>query len=192
MNRLIQVVQTIDGISPAELGMMTLRESERPILPPTVDRITALALRHGALDFGADMGPRPLTLAAAFAEQETYALQARIEQLANFLLDRYGRPRDMALVFVANPSRQITVRYSGSLDIERVVGIGTFTLPFTAFDPFFYSAQDQISEQTLTASGASIVVESSGNVQTHGEIRIRNVGSTTINRFTISNEYELD
>lgn len=192
MNKLIQVVQTIDGISPADLGMMTLRESARPILPPTVDRITELALRHGAIDFGADMGPRQITLAGAFAEQDAYGLQARIEQLANFLLDRYGRPRDMPLTFVSNPYRQIVVRYSGSLDIDRVVGIGTFSLPFAAFDPFFYSAVDNINEQTLTASGAVIAVQSAGNVQTNGEIRIRNVGSTTLNRFTISNEYELD
>lgn len=192
MNKLIQVVRTLDGIDPAQLGMMTLRESARPILPPTVDRTATLPLRHGALDLGADMAPRPITLAGAYAEQDAYSLQARVEQLADFLLDRYGRPRTIPLVWANNPERQIFVRYSGSLDIERQVGLGTFTLPFTAFDPWYYSAWDQVMEQVVVASGDSLEVFSLGNVQTTGEIRLRNIGTTTVTSISITNEYEVD
>lgn len=192
MNRLIQVVRTLDGIDPAQLGMMTLRESARPILPPTSDRTATLPLRHGAIDLGADMAPRPITLASAYAEQDAYGLQARAEQLADFLLDRYGRPRTMPLVWVNNPDRQIFVRYSGSLDIERQVGLGIFTLPFTAFDPWYYSARDRVKEQVVSTSGSAIEVMSDGNVQTDGEIRLRNIGSTTVTSISITNEYEVD
>lgn len=48
----------------------------------------------------------------------------------------------MDIVFSNQPDRKYSVRYVGSLNIDRISGLGTFTLPFTAFDPFAYSLTD--------------------------------------------------
>jgi phage-related protein len=94
---------------------------------------------HGAYDFGADMGPRPLPLECAFMERNAFQLQRRVSALSAYLVDSDGRPRTMSLIYANQPDRQFLVRYSGQLPTTRAAGLGTFTLPFMAFDPHAYS-----------------------------------------------------
>ncbi|WP_231578472.1 distal tail protein Dit [Paenibacillus sp. FSL H7-0357] len=127
---------------PQDLGLQTLRESQRPILPPTVDRIYTVPYMHGAYDFGSDMGPRSLPLECAFMERNSYQLQRRVSALAAHLVDGDGRPRTMSLIFSNQPDRHYMVRLSGQLPIDRMVGLGKFSLPMVAYDPFAYSIYD--------------------------------------------------
>lgn len=142
------VVLSLGGLTPKELGMKTLRKSQRPILPPTVDRVLTIPGMHGAYDFGADMGPRPSDLDCVFLARNSFELQQRISVLAAHLVDGDGRPRTMPLVFSATPDRNLMVRYNGNLPIDRIAGLGTFTLPLIAYDPFFYQTED--AQQTAT------------------------------------------
>jgi predicted phage tail component-like protein len=127
---------TLDDVTAKELGIVMIGTSRRPILPPTVDRTIAIPGRNGAWDFGADVGPRQINLDCALIEQNAVALQLAVEKLAAILVDGYGKPRTMRLVFDLRPDRYYMVRYSGSLDIDRIIGLGRFTLPFIAFDPY--------------------------------------------------------
>lgn len=137
-------VLTIDGIKPEELGLGTFRNSQRPILSSTVDNTVTVPGMHGAYDFGATMGPRQFELECAFITRNHIELQQRVSTLAAFLLDGDGKPRTMDIVFANSPDRKYSVRYVGSLNIDRISGLGTFTLPFTAFDPFAYSTYTTI------------------------------------------------
>lgn len=137
-------VLTIDGVTPKELGMGVFRKTQRPILSSTVDNVVTVPGMHGAYDFGATMGPRSFELECAFFAKNHTELQQRVSELAAFLLDGDGRPRTMPIIFANQPDRQYTVRYSGDLQIERVSGLGTFTLPFTAYDPFAYSIFESV------------------------------------------------
>ncbi|WP_375104648.1 distal tail protein Dit [Paenibacillus sp. RS8] len=128
--------------SPKDLGLRTLRDSQRPILAPTVDRTYAMPFMHGAYDFGSDAGPRPLPLECAFMERNPYQLQRRVSALAAHLVDGEGRPRTMSLIYTNQPDQQFLVRYSGQLPTTREAGLGKFVLPFIAFDPFAYSIYD--------------------------------------------------
>ncbi|AYB47123.1 distal tail protein Dit [Paenibacillus lautus] len=132
-------VLTLDGVTPKSLGMGVFRRTQRPILSSTVDTIVTVPGMHGAYDFGATMGPKQFELECAFFAKNHIELQQRVSALAAFLLDGDGRPRTMPIIFANQPDRQYTVRYSGDLQIDRISGLGTFTLPFTAFDPFAYS-----------------------------------------------------
>ncbi|MEF2965032.1 distal tail protein Dit [Paenibacillus sp. M1] len=134
-------VLTLDGRTPMELGMGVFQKTQRPILSPTVDNVVTVPYMHGAYDFGATIGPRQFTLECAFIAKNYLELQQRVSALAAFLLDADGRPRTMPIVFANQPDRQYTVRYSGDLQIERIAGLGTFTLPFVAYDPFAYSLE---------------------------------------------------
>ncbi|PAF31854.1 distal tail protein Dit [Paenibacillus sp. 7516] len=135
-------VLTIDGIPPRELGLGVFRNSQRPILSSTVNNTVTLPGMHGAYDFGATMGPKQFELECAFITRNHIELQQRVSALAAFLLDGDGRPRTMDIVFANSSDRKYSVRYVGSLNIDRISGLGTFTLPFTAFDPFAYSKQN--------------------------------------------------
>lgn len=133
---------TLGGQTAKQLGMCMLRASQRPVLPGTVDRILAIPGRNGAWDFGADLAPRQFNLECAIVRTTPAALQTIISSLAAYLVDQYGKPRTLELVFDLQPERTFYVRYAGNLPIERIVGLGQFVLPLIAFDPNAYADLD--------------------------------------------------
>lgn len=173
----------------AQLGIRMLRASQRPILPGTIDRTLAVPGRSGELDFGADMGPRPFALECAMVKRDPTSLQQAVSQLAAFLHDQYGRPRTLQLIFDAQPDRYYNVRYSGNMPIDRIVGLGQFTLPLTAFDPHAYSIDGQVINDSITTSPWELEVDSTGTVITPTYIELTNQGTTTINEFTLQAEF---
>lgn len=129
---------TIGGKTFAELGLEIEPEYQRPMAAPTRDYTLEIPNRHGAWDFGADLGPKPFSLPCHLTEETAAGLQAAIDQVANHLFDATGRPRTLKLVFEEDPEKYTMVRFSGSLPINRIFGIGKFTLPLIAYDPFKY------------------------------------------------------
>lgn len=129
----------LGGVPAKELGIIMISSSRRPMLPNTVDRTMAIPGRHGAWDFGADLGPRAFALDCALVEQDAAALQLAVERVASLLLDKHGRPRELSLRLDIRPEREYKVRYVGSLPVERIIGLGRFTLPLIAYDPFGYA-----------------------------------------------------
>lgn len=129
---------TIGGKTFAELGLEIEPEYQRPMAAPTRDYTVSIPNRHGAWDFGADLGPKPFSLPCHLTEETAAGLQAAIDQVTNHLFDATGRPRTLKLVFEEDPEKYTMVRFSGSLPINRIFGIGKFTLPLIAYDPFKY------------------------------------------------------
>ncbi|MCM3208487.1 distal tail protein Dit [Paenibacillus illinoisensis] len=178
-------VLTIGGVSPKELGLGTFRNSQRPILSSTVDNTVTIPGMHGAYDFGAMMGPKQFELECAFMEKNHIELQRRVSAFAAFLLDGDGRPRTMDIVFVNSPDRKYSVRYVGSLNIDRISGLGTFTLPFTAFDPFAYSTYTTIDinvDNTVITVDSDLLVDSGYTFTLSGpqSVQIQNIGTLNV------------
>lgn len=175
-----------------ELGIVMLRSSQRPILPSTVDRTLPIPGRAGQRDFGADLSYRQFDLECAINTKDPYELQQRVMELAAHLVDSYGRPKELELRFDIRPDQFFRVRYSGNAPIDRVAGLGTFTLPLVGFDPFAYADQEHIFETTIKESPFIIEVFSDGNVRTQPVIVLTNQGENTIKHFKITNEYRLE
>src|SRR5690606_33054107 len=93
----------LGGVPAKQLGIIMISSSRRPILPSTVDRTMPIPGRHGAWDFGADLGPRQFALDCALIEQDAVALQLAVEQVAALLLEKHGRPRERALRLELRP-----------------------------------------------------------------------------------------
>ena len=187
-------VLTIDGIPPSELGLGVFRNSQRPILSSTVDNTVTIPGMHGAYDFGATMGPKQFELECAFIEKNHMELQQRASALAAFLLDGDGRPRTMDIVFANSPDRKYSVRYVGSLNIDRISGLGTFTLPFTAFDPFAYSVTSSldvnVDSEILVDSDINVDISYSHTIYTPQTITVFNYGNQNAQPvITIRNEF---
>lgn len=185
------VVSKIAGIKPNDIGLKVLRGSGRPILPDTRDRTLVIPGRNGAWDFGADFEPKYFPLDCAFITRSPAELQAHAETLAGLLVDARGKPRTVDLAFAVHPDRTYYVRYSGSLPIDRLVGMGRFTLPLVAFDPFSYGPE-KLVELTITDSPTITQIEVDGDIQTPPVIVLTNTGAGTIHGFTLQKEYKIE
>lgn len=172
---------TLGGKTARELGLIMLRESQRPILAPTVDRTLVIAGRHGAYDFGADLAPKEFNLECAIIKRSPVGLQTAIEVLGTHLLDSSGRPRRLDLVFDLRSDRAYSVRLSGQLSIERIVGVGKFTLPLVAYDPFSYSLDDtsniNVDSNMSVDSNLPIEFEYSYQITSPTAVDINNFGA---------------
>ena len=183
---------TLGGKTAEELKIVLLEDTNIPILSETRDRTVTVPGRAGSYDFGADQGPREFDLECAFIDgsiEDDKDLQETVRDLADHLTDNEGRPRDLTLEFDREPGKTWTVRYSGSLPIERMLyhSRGTFTLPLIAYDPYAYGEEKE-TEKTITSSPGELTVEVEGNVSTPAVIVITNQGSNTINGFGIQRE----
>jgi predicted phage tail component-like protein len=171
---------TLGGKTAKELGIIMVSTSRRPILPNTVDRTMTIPGRNGAWDFGADVGPRQIQLDCAVIQHNAYNLQSAAENLAALLVDGFGKPRTLELVFDLRPDRFYKVRYVGSLDINRIIGLGRFSLPLVAFDPFAYSlySVESINVDSLIPVDSDISVDASYEFDVNGPttLNINNYG----------------
>jgi predicted phage tail component-like protein len=165
-----------------ELGIRLLRDSKIPLAPETRDRTITIPGRHGDYFFGAESNARQFELECAFIAKTRQELEQLARQLAGHLLDRNGRPRLLQLSFDIEPDRFYTVRYSGSIALERIASFGRFVLPLTADDPFAYSAPKTL--QMTVQDSAEFILQSEGNVQTEVVVMLQNTG-TTINGFEL-------
>ncbi|WP_379135974.1 distal tail protein Dit [Paenibacillus sp. sgz500958] len=184
-------VYKIAGVRPADIGLMVMRGSDRPILPGTRDRLLVISGRHGVRDFGADLEARNFGLKCRFITRSPAALQYAADTLAQLLVDAYGRPKTVDLIFNDHKEQTFKVRYSGSLPIDRLVGMGDFTLPLVAYDPFA-RGPEILEEMQIMASPFSKEILSSGNIRTEPVIVVTNNTPSTLTGFIIKNEYQIE
>jgi predicted phage tail component-like protein len=140
-----------------ELGLIFLRDYYHPIAPDTRDRSVEIPGRHGAYDFGADLSVRNISIPCAIKGDDRTALQQTVRALVKHLFDSNGKPKTMQLILDDEPDKMYMVRFSGGLPIERIVNIGKFTLPLTAFDPYAYHTVS--TEEITMDSDASVMSE---------------------------------
>lgn len=192
---------TLGGIRDVDLGFRVLEESKEPLLPSTRDIGVTIPGKHGQYDFGADLTERAFSYSCAFVSDGTNydvpsaaGLQQRVRTLARHLTDSYGRPRTLELRRAFEPDKFYLVRYAGSASLERLIynSIGMFELELVAFDPFAYSVQEHITEQTITASPTTLLIESLGNIRSDAVITLTNTGLSTLTSFKITNEYQIE
>ncbi|MEI7027159.1 phage tail domain-containing protein [Paenibacillus sp. y28] len=178
--------------SNVDLGFIVQGASKRPALPGTVDRTLSIPGRNGLWDNGADMGARQFVLHCAFITRDAFELQQKAMGLAAYLVDSYGKPRDLVLRFRERQGQHFNVRLSGSFDLERIIGLGVFTLPFTAFDPFASADAESLLEETINTSPHVRQIFTTGNIRTSPVVVLVNQGTTTIQHFRIENEYQIE
>jgi phage-related protein len=130
---------TLDGKRPEELGLKLLQEHQHPVLPDTRDRSVEIPGKHGAYDFGADLGVRPFELPFMVNQFKKVDVQQKVREFTRLLVNPDGRPKTIPLIFDYEPDKSYSVRYTGSLPIDRLVRMGEFVLPLTAFDPYAYA-----------------------------------------------------
>jgi phage-related protein len=149
-----------------ELGLEVTVDYQHPAAPDTRDYYVQIPGKAGAWDFGADMGVRPFSLPCTLIEKTPAARDKAIRDVTAHLFDTKSKPKTMQLVFSEEPDKYYMVRYSGNLPVSRIIGIGQFTIPLTAFDPEanLISLNSEINwwNQELTWESRSVTWESRG------------------------------
>ena len=179
---------TLGDKTAEDLGILMREGESNPILPPTRDRTIVVPGRHGAHDMGAEFEARPISIPCVFVyANDQEELEEYIRDLANHLLDVWGKPRELSLIFDAEPDKTYYVRYAGSLSIDRVIFDGRFNLELVAYDPHAYG-ESKVEEKYLTESPGTVLLEVKGNTEAPPTITLTNEGANTIEGFTISRE----
>lgn len=129
----------LDGKTDTELGIRVLNSYEQQE-PATNDRTIEIPGRNGEYDYGANLGARSFNLPIMIERQQTkLALNQKISDLKQILLDPLGRPRYFKLAFDDEPEKYYNVRYSGAYSINKLLTLARFVLPLKAFDPASYA-----------------------------------------------------
>jgi len=178
----------LDGTANTALGVELLPDFEEPVLPQTRDRSVEVPGRHGVRLFATDLGPREIVLPLYVQDATTpETLQSVTKAFAAVLLDQDGHPEDVALVFSKEPNYTYTVRYSGNMPLQRLIGgsRGVFSLPLIAADPFAYGAEDT-DTANITAAYQTMAVENAGDYRTPPVLTITmKAGSGSVTGFTL-------
>jgi predicted phage tail component-like protein len=123
-------------------GLKILIKTQGPAMPEIRSKTMEIAGRHGLIDFGATLGPRQFEIVCAVVSANQHVLQRTLRELAAHLLDGKGRPKTMKLIFDEEPDVFYNVRLSGSIPVDRLFGLGQFTIPMIAYDPYAYLIQE--------------------------------------------------
>lgn len=122
----------IDGKSFASLGLL-LTKSDIPILPDVRRVEEEIPGRDGILDLETRFGARPIELTFELVEDFEVDYQLRLSEIASIFNPISG---EKILVLERMPAKQWRVKYNGTISVEKLATLGTFTAPFKAYNPF--------------------------------------------------------
>ena len=149
---------TLGGKTNTELGFEIRSEGTLiAALPATRDYRCDIAGRHGSYDFGADLQPKLFLFNCWLSETlDLEDIDDAITTLNAHLLDNWGKPKTLELIFDYQTDRHYNVRYSGAqaIDTGRGMARRKFTLPLIAFEPFAFSDEVEV-EYDITDSPVS-------------------------------------
>lgn len=122
-----------------EFDLVVTLDSQEPILPSTRDMTISIPNTHGSYDYGAFLDSRVFGLSCMFKRMSYTDLKEQSRKLAKLFVDQFGRPKTVKLRFGDEPDKFYYVRLSGGVPIDRGAGVGKFTLPLVAHDPYAYA-----------------------------------------------------
>ncbi|SEQ23803.1 Phage-related protein [Virgibacillus subterraneus] len=152
-------ILTLDDSDLSEFDLMVLADHDNPLLPGTRDNLLEVPGMHGAHDMGSIMGTKPFNIPMGIRPQKSYAdLRYKADQFTKFILDPYGHPREIKLMYNYNPDRYYMVKYSGQLPIQRLVSMGKFNLPLRAANPM---AQSKVLTHEINWDSEKVTMDDS-------------------------------
>jgi phage-related protein len=148
----------LDGIDPQkEWGLIFLRDHYHPATPEMRNRTMSIPGMTGEWDFGSEWGSRPFSLPFGLIDYDRYELQRKLRAFVAFLVDAYGKPREIKLSFDYEPDKYYSVKVSSRVDVERAIFSGQLSLPLVAHKPYAKSATT--SDNYILDSDISVMAD---------------------------------
>lgn len=136
---------TIGGVTFASLGLL-LTKADVPLLPDTRQTEEEIPGMDGTLDMETTYGPRLINLTFQLVAASEGEYQIRLQQIASVFNARAGIKE---LVLDRISGKRWMVKYNGSISVDKIAQLGTFTVPLKAFYPFAESVKDTTVAPTL-------------------------------------------
>jgi predicted phage tail component-like protein len=133
---------------PIDFGLAVLPNHEHEAIPETIDRTLSIPEKDGLLYYGSNLGAREFNIPMIVIPQENrIEMQKRIREFSGFVMDGYGRPKMLKIIFDYEPNVYYHVRLRGRVSPERYYRMAEFDLPLIADDPYAYS-ESNVYDQT--------------------------------------------
>lgn len=162
-------------------GAILVRRSI-PGLPEAIENTVEIAERDGEIDFGSNYGARPIGLA--------FFIVGDYDTTVGLLMRKFNTRRGrLDLFFSDRPGKHYFAEYRGTMSWDESTGNRVIDIPLKMYDPFPES-DERITELTITQSPQVISIESAGDERASPVIVLTNTGTTTLQSFKITNEYE--
>lgn len=169
---------TFRGTHSSAFGL-GFQSTDRALLPGVRENTVIIPGRDGVYSLqNATFDRRQITIGCSFAEDVPEDIPARCRKIAAWL------SAEGELEFDDEPGVFYTARAVGGISLERIYRTGRFPLVFTC-EPLAHSA-DQQQQGTFTQSGAEIRIAVQGTADAPCRIILRNTGTTTLSRITLS------
>lgn len=175
----------LDGRDPREFGLIFLKDHYHPHTPEMRSKTLIIPGRPGAWDFGSEWDIRTFNLPFAIIEYNKLDMQRKIRAFVAFLLDSYGKPREVKLTFDYDLDKYYSVKLANQIGPERFFFAEQFELPLVAYDP--YAKSLVTSDEITMGSDISIMADimwgtgvSNRRIITPDTFKIVNNGTVTL------------
>lgn len=151
----------LDGKPFSYFGIELISPADHPMAPQTEDITLKVPGRDGLYHFGSTFGERNFSFeCGVIREIDETEMQRKLREFTAFLLDAYGKPREIKITFDYEPEKYYLVKFAGQISASRFYSIGTFTLPFTAFDPYAYAEMNAYDSPSNHEYGTGLEYDS--------------------------------
>ncbi|MEW5567389.1 distal tail protein Dit [Rossellomorea marisflavi] len=132
---------SIDGVHlERDLGLHLLAESEETIIPQVRQDSIEIPGRHGEIVFDSYLESRRLFPTILIPSQATLTdVQDILRRVSSLLLNEYGQPKDVKVIYDYEPDKFYLCRMNGYLSPDRIARTGKFLIPLYANDPMAFS-----------------------------------------------------
>src|SRR5699024_2805889 len=133
-------VITLDGKHLEEFGYRALLDHYHEAIPNIRRKTITIPGMSGRWDFGSELESKPFEIPIQALSDSSVSLQSLQNELVAFLMDEYGNPREIKMVFDYELDKFYTVKIDGAIaPVLRAHILRNKTLPFIAHDPYKYS-----------------------------------------------------
>ena len=164
-----------------------LYERRLPVLPESSEDTLKIAGQDGELSFGMTYNPRriEMTLAITSSAAQYHVTLAKLARLFK------TNSREITVEFSDLPNRIYRCVYNGTLSPDGQVGSRLINVSLKANDPWPESTE-KVTEVNIVRSPQVVEIKSEGDVSAYPVITLTNIGTTTVNKFKLTNEYTIN
>lgn len=134
-----------------DFGYRALLDHYHEAIPEIRTNTMSIPGMPGQWNFGSEIGSKPFEIPIEALGLDSLDLQRKQNDLVAFLMDEFGNPRPIKMIFDYEPDKFYTVEISGSFaPTLKAHIIRNNSLPFIADDPYKYS--NELSEDVVWGS----------------------------------------
>ena len=131
---------TLDSKRLEEFGYRALLEHYHEAVPKIRRKTMTIPGMTGRWDFGSELDSKPFEIPIRTLSDSSLSLQRLQNELVAFLMDEFGNPRPLKMIFDYEPDKFYTVKVDDAIAPTLRSHILRYnTLPFIAHDPYKYA-----------------------------------------------------